>query len=205
MIAAQNFKGDYYDHKKMTTLSDGIGFPVCRKYTFNSVDDIKECLDSIEDFEGFVLHWPKTGYRVKMKGQDYCIKHRIISSIHPNRIDEAIHDSKKNDVESTFECIEKVLIEFPEEFVEPYRNAVNELISQFTEISEKINKIAQEYEMRSAKELVMFLKGSNNSFHETYFGHIMNTFNGRVLSKKLIMALWKEIRIQYFKIEEEEE
>ena len=203
-IAAQNSEGDYYDHDSLTDLSEEVEFPVCKKYHFDSVEDIKEFLDSVEDFEGFVVHWPETGYRVKMKGEDYCRKHRIISAIHPNRIDEAIESvNRKADAEDVFSAIESVIVEFPEEFAEPYKNAFSDLKSQYSETIEKIQGIVDQYEIRPAKQLVMFLKGSGNPFHDKFFSYIMNCFNGNIIEKKLVSFLWKGIRERNFKNEEE--
>jgi RNA ligase len=205
-IASQNSKGDYYDHDSLTALSEEIGFPVCKKYNFNSVEDIKTFLDSVEDFEGFVVHWPETGYRIKMKGEDYCRKHRIISAIHPNRIDEAIESvNRKANAETIFSAIETVVMEFPEEFSEPYKNAFRDLKTQYFETIEKIQEIVDQYEIRPAKQLVMFLKGSGNPFHEKFFSYIMNCFNGNIREKRLVSFLWKEIRKSTFKVEEDDE
>jgi RNA ligase len=206
-IAAHDIDGNYLCHDRLSTLSNDIGFDVCRKFSFDTVDDVKVYLDSVEDFEGFVLHWPHTGYRVKMKGEDYCIKHRIISSIHPNRIDEAIDGSEDN-ANAVFDSIEATLVEFPEEFVEPYREAVDELKTRFDEVSKRIHLICSEavYDVPwTAKELALHCQGHEDKFYKTYFSHIMNAWNKRKRDKKLIFLIWKAIREEHFKIEEEDE
>jgi len=205
-IAAHNKDGKYLCHTELTSLANEIDFKVCRKFYFDSVDDVRRHLDTVIDFEGFVLHWPHTGYRVKMKGEDYCVKHRILSSIHPNRIDEAIEGSEEN-AKAVFDSIEAILVEFPEEFVEPYRHAVDELKTSFDEVSKRIHSICAEaaFDAWTAKDLALYCKGHDDKFFKTYFSHIMNHFNGRTRTKKLIFLIWKEIREKHFAIEEEDE
>jgi len=205
LVAAHDVAGNYLDHERLTSLSDEIGFRACRKFSYDTVDDVKEFLESVEDFEGFVIHWPSIGYRVKMKGADYCMKHRILSSIHPNRVDEAIqaagHTSDK-----IFDKIEDSLKKFPEEFVEPYRNAVNELKFEYRVITNRVNRIVEEHKDDLTKEFVFYLKdeGEKDRFCKIYFGHIMNTFNGRPKVKVVVKLLWEKIREKHFNNTEDE-
>jgi len=200
LIAAHDLEGNYMDYQRLTDLSEEIGFKVCRKFTFDTVDDVKEFLKSVEEFEGFVVHWPDVGYRVKMKGDDYCMKHRILSSIHPNRIDEAIQ-AAGHTAEKIWKKIEESLKDFPEEFVEPYRDAFNALRDEYNTLNDRVNTIVTEHENDLTKEFVFYLRdeGEKDEFYKIYFSHIMNTFNGRVKVKNLIKILWKRIRDEHFK------
>ena len=204
LISAHDENGRYFDHNQLTGLSEEIGFKVCRKYAFDSIESVQTFLESVEDFEGFVIHWPNKGYRVKVKGADYCLKHRILSSIHPNRIDEAM-DRAGHSSEQVFKKIEEVLVEFPEEFVVPYRGAFEELKTQFNYVTNRIDEIIKQHELSTAKELVFFMKDQEDEFYKDYFAHIMNAYNGRTKVKKLILYLWGPIREKYFKNIEEME
>jgi RNA ligase len=204
-IAAHDNDGNYLCHTRLVTLSNDIGFDVCRKFSFDTVEDVKAYLDTVEDFEGFVLHWPHTGYRVKMKGEDYCIKHRIISSIHPNRIDEAIDSCNSNIVEDIYACINSVLCEFPEEFSDPYKNAFGLLKDEYERFYSRSGDTLDEFSDKTAKDLAIYLKSSDDEFHKIYFSHIMNAYNGRERNKKLILSIWKRVREKCFKNVEEED
>jgi T4 RnlA family RNA ligase len=204
VIAVHDESGKYFDHDKLSKFAEDIDFPVCRKFTFGSVEDIRTYLDTVEDFEGFVLHWPHLGYRVKMKGTDYCIKHRILSSIHPNRINEAIENCELEKFDEIFSSINDVLVEFPEEFVTPYTKAVEELKCTVTQFNEDVLCIANDWKDASPKELAVWMQSTNNKFIKDNFSYIMSAFRGKSRVKKLVLNLWKPIREEHFKVEEEE-
>jgi len=201
VISAQDGKG-YLSYENLSSLSDEIGLPICKKFSFESIEDIKEYLSGVEDFEGFVLHWPNTGFRIKIKGEDYLFKHRILSSIHPNRIDEAIESSNNNE-KDIFQSINDVVKKFPEEYSEPYKNSISELLCELKNVKEKISEIVFQFKEGTPKELAMWLKSSDEAFHKSYFGHIMNAYRGRMNCKKIIETIWKEVRNNNFSIEED--
>jgi RNA ligase len=205
VIAAQGFDNKYMCYEDMKDLCEEIDWAICRKFTFKTVDDIKKFLDTVEDFEGFVLHWPDTGYRIKMKGEDYCIKHRIISRIHPNRIDEAIENAGDT-LYDIYQSIDETLSNFPEEFAEPYKVAFGDFKYQMGMVISKISFIVSSAQKQNntAKDLAVYLKSGDDHFHKTYFAHIMNAFNGRERVKKLVKMIWKDVRDKHFKNVEEE-
>lgn len=68
--------------------------------------------------EGFVIHWPATGLRVKIKSEEYSAAHRMLSQVTPRRVLEAISQGKDDDlsaqlpahIRETFDAIRDELV-----------------------------------------------------------------------------------------------
>jgi hypothetical protein len=206
MVMKEGNRVRYMDHKMLSGLSESMGFPVCRKFTFDSLDATKDHLDVVEDFEGFVLHWPESGFRIKMKAEDYKRRHRILSSIHPNRVDEAIVSKKHEDLDDVLKSVEAVLVEFPEEYVKPYEDAVQKWAKECFQAGRDIVHIVSNFS--TPKALALHLKslkeGEGKEFADQYFSHIMNYYRGKADVNKFSLSVWQQVRKEHFNEIEEE-
>ena len=57
-----------------------IGLPGAREFLHPLEDVQASCATLGSDEEGFVVHWPSYGLRVKMKGAEYCRLHKLLTS-----------------------------------------------------------------------------------------------------------------------------
>jgi len=134
LISVQARKGKgwgYLDHRGLEALSQAWQLPVCSKFSFATQDEIKNFLSNTPNFEGFVLHWPRTGFRLKLKSEEYCREHRLVSNIHPNRIQESLKSNlKENGLERWREILNDLLMQWPEEVRPPYEQAIAMLLDE---------------------------------------------------------------------------
>lgn len=54
----------------------------------------------VENMEGYVIRWPHSGLRVKIKSPDYVAAHRLLGQVTPRRVLELIRDGKDDDIRS---------------------------------------------------------------------------------------------------------
>lgn len=129
--------GDYrfMDHSELQMFGHTYGFEVVKIYTFADFAELRLMMKDMTDQEGFVLHWPYSGgFRLKLKCEWYLHLHRTISNIHPNRIEEAfrLHDLRAStDFEDFMHSANVCVMNFPEEFREPYDQALALLRSRY--------------------------------------------------------------------------
>ena len=95
--------------------------------------------------EGFVLHWPSTGQRVKIKGEAYCALHKMISRITPLGIWDLLILNKHSEA----------LKEIPEEFLQDAEQIIELLIDQMMVIFETANQFYQLNKDLSRKEYAL--------------------------------------------------
>ena len=216
----------YATHEELAELGGRIGFPVTGIHHFEAFDDIRTFLETVENFEGFVLHYPVTGFRLKMKGDEYVHLHRIISRIHPNRIDEALSlvPEQKDSFSAYIEKFRETISLFPEEHVVPYehaldlfteeigvledtaKEAVAILRERYHELEEKVFKI---FMSRAAQDLNgedqhLLIKDANPRIFK---GLVFAILRGRgAYTSKVALSIWKKVRSQvdFHALEEEE-
>ena len=134
-------KIQYASHEELASLSEEFDFGHCDIYDFESFETLRDHLREVDDFEGFVLHWPESGFRLKFKADEYIRLHRIISRIHPNRISEAI-ESNEAQAATSFDGVMSVVKDcidaFPEEHRPPYETAYEILFEELRHIESTI-------------------------------------------------------------------
>jgi RNA ligase len=190
----------YMTHDELLDVGYDTGLPVCKKFDFKSIDEVKKHLEEVSNFEGFVLHWPWTGFRLKMKADEYVRNHRILSSVHPNRIDEAIDVSEPNTWHDVATVMKEVIQEFPEEHSAIYEEAHELFTCKMVHADSVISQIVRPYMLREdAKELAMDLQSDKHGEDgKKYFSFIMACFRNKPFVKKLCQSVWQEVREELF-------
>lgn len=111
LLSARNTQsGKEYPYEKLKLIADFLNVRLAKAYPFTSLVDLlkeKELLG--KDREGFVVWYPESGYRFKLKGDTYCHLHRMISNLTPLAFWNAM-DLDTLKVPTSF------LVELPEEF-----------------------------------------------------------------------------------------
>jgi RNA ligase len=121
--AIKTSTGDEMGHYNLTKCSKITGFPLVKKY--NGISDYTFVKGIINDNqEGFVIRFD-SGFRMKIKGDEYCRLHRILTNISNRDIWEYLKDNKSLD-----EIIEKV----PDEFYNWVKNTIRDFENKFEEI-----------------------------------------------------------------------
>ena len=196
----------YLPYQMLAMLGESLGWPVCKLYDFPDVDKLHTFLNTQENFEGFVLHWPDTGFRLKIKAEEYVRLHRILSSVHPNRIDEAIEASEGATFADIIDDLQEVLVQFPEEVCGPYADAVNELAELADNIVAHVAVTlvqakhefgeVQTHKTEFAKKL---MGGGYGEFNKRYSWTLFGTIAGKnIQTPKNMLRLWcNDIRPKY--------
>lgn len=127
LIAARNrFTGENIPYAELVKMGERMGMRVVESFKFDNVETLLEAVSQLGDnVEGYVLCWPD--YRLKVKGDPYKEKHRLLSNITPRVIAERWFDS----------TIDDLLRQMPEEFRDETEIAVRQLIANTIELVRK--------------------------------------------------------------------
>ena len=99
--------GREIDYEGLKLEGKYVGLPVVDKISCNSINDLLDKAKTIDcNQEGWVLHFDN-GFRLKIKGDQYCRVHRMISNCTPLAVWDMIRHK---------ENIDEVKKELPEEF-----------------------------------------------------------------------------------------
>ena len=95
-------------HEYPAHMFECNGFSVVKKYELCPVLNGRKDLEYLKNLneknkEGFVLHYPKTGLRVKIKFEDYVKLHSIVTQVTKRKVWEMCKDGK-----SFYEFIEQI-------------------------------------------------------------------------------------------------
>lgn len=121
---------EYVGMVRFKNLMTNLGFKIVKKYDgFNDYNRLKSIIPN--DTEGFVIRF-KNGFRMKIKGDEYCRLHRILTNISNRDLWEYLKEDKPLD-----EILEKV----PDEFYNWVKDTVKDLKYQFHSIKEYAGKL----------------------------------------------------------------
>jgi len=135
--------------KDIRTEAVKTGFAVPKWYEYDSVTELLALTEHIPyDEEGFVVRFAN-GYRLKIKGDEYCRVHKLISNVKPIYIWECMING------DNLTAIEKDL---PEEMRKDFNAIADILQEKFEDIVYKLTKAHDETKHLSDKELGLMLK-----------------------------------------------
>lgn len=141
-----------YDKKGYEYIQNYHNFMMPKVYEFNNVNQILELCKTLPyDKEGFVVQF-KNKVRIKIKGDEYCRIHRLISNVSPLSLWEALF--KKDNIEQSFK-------DLPEEFKTDYDNIKKLLLKELDYIFSALERMKKETKDMSDKEIGLSLKNTN--------------------------------------------
>ena len=142
-----------YEYDIHNESYEELGFELVKKY--DGITDFTVIKKDISDSkEGFVIRF-KNGFRMKIKGDEYCRLHHILTNISNRDIWEYLKDGKP---------LDDILDKVPDEFYDWVKNTVSDLQNKFNlikieveeEFKELINKkmsynpyIAKEFKIKT--------------------------------------------------------
>jgi len=177
-----------YDFVK--SLADHSKFGVASRHQYNSVDDIlKICKTLPATQEGFVVRFAN-GYRVKIKGDDYCRIHRLISRCTPLAVWEAMCECDDLD------ALKKDL---PEEFGKDLDNIRGILFNKYKNLLEEIWQAYNATVEMSDCDLGMAIQSGKLPFSRMALSYVFpcrkGSFCGKVSKPgKIRRSLFKRFR-----------
>lgn len=166
--------GDYKSYEYMQNLAAMVGCGIVKRYTSKDVNEIVEkCKTLSMNEEGFVLRFD-SGFMVKIKGEEYCKVHRIISHVTPLAFWRSI------DV-SNFKVPTDYLTGLPEEF----RSDINELVRVTEQMHQRLFDSAMEgvksmphFELDAAGKKARFAYVKSH-FHPDTSSMVLDLMNGK--------------------------
>lgn len=158
-----------YDNERLTELDEDavdllafvIGMDRPLVYNFESFLDLEKTVKSWpKDQEGVVVKF-SDGTRCKIKGDDYCTTHKLISHFSPLAVWESIRDG----IEMDF------IAQLPDEFQEQYKVWRENFISQGNAIWQEVLRLHNSTKELSDKELGLKIQaGEFGDFGGMIFG-----------------------------------
>lgn len=107
LLGVYNEQGLEAIHDTLTHIGWTLGVGVAARYSYDSIADLMAIAGSLPaNMEGFVIRF-SNGYRLKVKGDEYCRLHRLVSNVTPLAIWEAMAANDK---------VSDIRRELPEEF-----------------------------------------------------------------------------------------
>lgn len=138
-----------YDHTKIEfqleeDLANQIGFRLPKTYKYDKIEDLLEVAKNLSaNEEGFVVKF-QGGLRIKIKGDEYCRIHRLISKCTPL----AVWESFKN-----CDNLEEIKKQLPEEFQVDFNSIYNILKEKFLVYEAELEGLVNYYKDRTDKEI----------------------------------------------------
>ncbi|PTB97322.1 hypothetical protein C9994_03295 [Marivirga lumbricoides] len=153
-----------------------IGFPIVEKYDgINDIGALKSM--EAENKEGFVIRF-QSGYRLKVKFEEYQRIHRIVTNVSSISIWEYLRDEK-----DWGDILERV----PDEFYQWVKNTRQQLLDQYQSI---LNQAKKDYKvLETRKETALYFQTCR------YPAVMFNLLTGKPVDK----TIWKMIRPKFEK------
>lgn len=144
LLGAYTEHGLEWEHKDLVSLSGKLGCWYAKEIPAHScLDHLASKASSLKsDEEGWVVRFDD-GFRLKIKGDEYCRLHRLISRVTPLAVWEAFKEGKHAEV----------VKDIPEEFHSDFWQIVATLTGQGLDVIGKVSRAAKENESLSDKEL----------------------------------------------------
>jgi RNA ligase len=185
---------DYGDQEKLVMLGaidthtlteipiddfQDYGFDIVKKHDFSGKEfnEMKEGVDF--NSEGYVVRF-QSGFRMKIKGEEYVRLHRLLTNFSNVDIWEALKNG---------DDISKMLERVPDEFDAWVRKTINNLQIQFNEIKENVDK--EYWTLINRKEYAEKIK--DNPIRHLLFSRLTS------YSSKYETSIWDMIRPVYQK------
>ena len=155
-------------YEALLALSTENGFPIAKKYSYTIAEMIEMQKTLPVEQEGFVVHYLKSNFRVKIKGNEYCIRQKLINDITPLNLWALF---KNGFLPDTYK------MEIPEEIL-PEALAIEEKLKQkydaiHAEIVDDASKIPYPFSNETRKDIALWLQANKLKHHRIMFSHLM--------------------------------
>jgi RNA ligase len=149
---------------------------VAKKYDPTDFETLKSL--SRDNAEGFVVLYPKSGFRLKLKFEEYKRLHRIVTHVTPRSIWEAL---------SNGDDLSEVLDRVPDEFFEWVKGWQQKLETSFKEKEQEAQMVADKVkELPTRKDQALWLKDNAS----TQSSLVFSMLDGKDYKK----TIWRELK-----------
>ena len=135
LLGAYREDGSELTHDDLQATASAVGWPMAKRHSFSAVSELLALAKELPPSEeGFVLRFAD-GLRLKVKGDEYCRIHRLVSRVTPLAMWEAMQAG---------DDLENLRRQLPEEFWADF-DAITETLSR------NLNGLLAEVESEAAK------------------------------------------------------
>lgn len=147
-------------------------FMLARTVPFSSYQDLKNL--NTKNEEGFVLHYPKADFRVKIKFEDYVQLHKVITGLSQIGIWEMLKDG-----------VDPTAQDVPDEMFNWLDGVVTELKTKYAEIENSaLATLEEAKKLETRKDQAVYIQT------KPYTGVVFSMLDGKEYSQ----VIWKMIR-----------
>ena len=137
------------NRNEIITEGNTVGFTIAKEEKYESLDEMLKVTETLDvNNEGFVVRF-SNGYRIKIKSQEYCRVHRLISNCTPLAIWDMLRNNDNLDI---------IRIDLPEEHQKDFDNIIGLLQKQFDDNIKIIKDFYEDTKILTDKELGLKLK-----------------------------------------------
>lgn len=157
LLSAYEENGYEIDREELDNVAKQVNFERPEVYIFDDLDEVlKETALIDHTREGFVVRF-KSGVRVKIKGDEYCRIHKLISRVTPIAVWEMlVSDDDMEDAKN----------DLPEEMEKDYEQIISVLTAKKQETLGIIERLYEETKHMSDKELGLELANKKSKIFE---------------------------------------
>lgn len=145
------YKGDGHEmtYDEIHSLGERLGWKVAKRHSFGAVSELLALAKELPPSEeGFVIRF-SNGLRLKIKGDEYCRIHRLVSRLTPLAMWEALQAGDN---------LEELRRQLPEEFWADFDSITAILQNQITELVANVKEEAEAVAGLSDKEVGLRLE-----------------------------------------------
>jgi len=149
LLAAYRIDGSEVGYDELVGLGEQLGWKIAKRYQFNAVSELLALAKTLPPSEeGFVLRF-SNGLRLKVKGNEYCRIHRMVSRLTPLAMWEAMQAG---------DDLEAVRRQLPEEFWADFDQITALLQRQVAELIAAVKSEAEKVAELTDKEVGLRLE-----------------------------------------------
>jgi len=183
LAAINRFTGEEVHYDDLVKMAQQWGMKITEKIEGNLEELVKIAKTLDHNNEGFILHWPNNGLRLKVKGDKYLEVHRLLYGL-----------SDKQKVQYWAEDkISELIILVPEEFrkeIEDFKNMCDEC---YRVIKEQVDDFFELADKSSRKEFAIWVnKFVHKNLHQFMFMKFDNK-NIDLSIKNYILKNYREL------------
>lgn len=143
----------YANHQELKELGDTFQLTTVKQFTFDDIDTLRSELRSAQNLEGFVLHYPSTGFRLKVKSAWYLVEHKMTQRISPILLRDALtnifaKNGENRNASEAIASLRNVVTSIPEEYSARYE----EFLASFSEMATHIISLREEVYNRNFEQ-----------------------------------------------------
>jgi RNA ligase len=190
LLGAYTAWGTELDYKELQYFSEALNWNIVERHSHSSLDELLKIAKALPPTrEGFVIRF-NSGLRIKIKGDEYCRIHRLISRLSPLAMWEAMKAGDN---------LELVRKELPEEFWVDFDNIVKILQHQIDNLIVNVTKLAEGLVTLTDKDVGLLLPKLPPQWSRFVFPYRKN--KGDLLSGRNREAVFRAIRPDSNKLE----